>query len=131
MLRAQAGLAAADAAIAKARSNQLLAQANAERWRKLAATDLVAQMDLDDRLNAAKSADAELRSAEALREAAAKDVSAQEIALKAVPKISLPAAALASVRARNAETTSPALSRLCHQPGTGIGCRGQCRHADS
>ena len=105
LLRAQAGLAAADAAIAKARSNQLLAQANAERWRKLAATDLVAQMDLDERLNAAKSADAELRSAEALREAAAKDVSAQEIALKAVPQdIAAGVAALASARARNAET---------------------------
>lgn len=106
VLRAQAGLAAADAAIAKAHSNQLLAQANAERWRKLAATNLVAQMDLDERLNAAKSADAELRSAEALREAAAKDVSAQEIALKAVPQdIAAGAAALASARARNAETT--------------------------
>lgn len=106
LLRAQAGLAAADAAIAKARANQLLAQANAERWRKLAANDLVAQMDLDERLNAAKSADAELRSAEALREAAAKDVSAQEIALKAVPQdIAAAAAALASTRARNAETT--------------------------
>jgi len=106
LLRAQAGLAAAEAAIAKARSNQLLAQANAERWRKLAAADLVAQMDLDERLNAAKSADAELRSAEALREAAAKDVSAQEIALKAVPQdIAAAAAALASTRARNAETT--------------------------
>ena len=106
LLRAQAGLAAAEAAIAKARSNQLLAQANAERWRKLAATNLVAQMDLDERLNAAKSADAELRSAEALREAAAKDVSAQEIALKAVPQdIAAAAAALASTRARNAETT--------------------------
>ncbi len=106
VLRAQAGLAAADAAIAKARSNQLLAQTNAERWRKLAATDLVAPMDLDERLNAAKSADAELRSAEALREAAAKDVSAQEIALKAVPQdIAAGAAALASARARNAETT--------------------------
>ena len=106
LLRAQAGLAAADAAIAKARSNQLLAQANAERWRKLAANDLVAQMDLDDRLNAAKSADAELRSAEALREAAAKDVAAQEIALKVVPQdIAATAAALASARARNAETT--------------------------
>ncbi len=106
VLRAQAGLAAADAAIAKAQSNQLLAQANAERWRTLAATNLVAQMDLDERLNAAKSADAELRSAEALREAAAKDVSAQEIALKAVPQdIAAGAAALASARARNAETT--------------------------
>ena len=106
VLRAQAGLAAADAAIAKARSNQLLAQTNAERWRKLAATNLVAPMDLDERLNAAKSADAELRSAEALREAAAKDVTAQEIALSAVPQdIAAGAAALASARARNAETT--------------------------
>ena len=106
VLRAQAGLAAADAVIAKAQSNQLLAQANAERWRTLAATDLVAQMDLDERLNAAKSADAELRSAEALREAAAKDVSAQEISLKAVPQdIAAGAATLASARARNAETT--------------------------
>ena len=106
VLRAQAGLAAADAVIAKAQSNQLLAQANAERWRTLAATNLVAQMDLDERLNAAKSADAELRSAEALREAAAKDVSAQEIALKAVPQdIAAGAATLASARARNAETT--------------------------
>jgi HlyD family secretion protein len=105
VLRAQAGLAAADAAIIRARSNQLLARANAERWRKLAATDLVAQMDLDERINAAQSADAELKSAEALREAAAKDVSAQEIALKAVPQdIAASAAALASVRARNADT---------------------------
>jgi HlyD family secretion protein len=105
VLRAQAGLAAADAAISRARSNQLLARANAERWRKLAATDLVAQMDLDERINAAQSADAELKSAEALREAAAKDVSAQEIALKAVPQdIAASAAALASVRARDADT---------------------------
>ncbi len=105
VLRAQAGLAAADAAIIRARSNQLLARANAERWRKLAATDLVAQMDLDERINAAQSADAELKSAEALREAAAKDVSAQEIALKAVPQdIAAGAAALASARARNADT---------------------------
>ena len=110
LLRAQAGLAAADATIVKARSNQVLTHANAERWRKLAASDLVAQMDLDERLNAAKSADAELGSAEALREAVAKDVVAQRIALKAVPQdIAATAAALASARARNAETniTSP------------------------
>jgi len=106
VLRAQAGLAAADAAIAKAQSNQLLAQANAERWRKLAATNLVAQMDVDERLTAAKSAEAELRSAVALREAVAKDVAAQGIVLKAVPQdIAAAAAALASARARNAETT--------------------------
>ena len=61
VLRAQAGTrGCADAVIAKAQSNQSLAQANAERWRTLAATNLVAQMDLDERLNAAKSADAEL-----------------------------------------------------------------------
>lgn len=105
LLRAQAGLTAADAAIARARSNQALAQANAERWRRLAAKELVAPMEFDERVTAAKSADAELRSAEALREAAAKEVAAQEIGLKAVPQdIAASAAALASVRARAAET---------------------------
>ena len=105
LLRAQAGLAAADAAIAKARSNQLLARANAERWRKLAATDLVAQIDLDERINAAQSADAELKNAEALREVAAKEVAVQEIALKAVPQdVAAAAAALASLQARKADT---------------------------
>jgi len=104
LARAQAGLAAADAAVTKARSNQTLAQANAERWRKLAAAELVAQMDFDERLTEAKSADAELRSADALREAASKDVAVQEIALTAVPQdVAAAAAALASARARNAE----------------------------
>ena len=82
LLRAQATLSAAEAVVAKARANRSLANANADRWRKLAATDLVARMDLDERVNAAESADAELKSAEALREAAAKEVAVQEVALR-------------------------------------------------
>ena len=67
-------------------------------------------MDLDERNNAAQLADAELKSAEALREAAAKEVAVQEVALNIVPKdIAASAAALASVRAKKADTviTSP------------------------
>jgi HlyD family secretion protein len=106
VLRAEAVLSAAEAAVAKARANQSLARANADRWRKLAATDLVAKMDLDERVNAAQSADAELRSAEALHQAAAKEIAVQEVALRAVPKdIAAATAALASVQARNADTT--------------------------
>jgi multidrug efflux pump subunit AcrA (membrane-fusion protein) len=80
LLRAQAALSAAEAAVARARANRSLAHANAERWRKLATTGDVSQMDLDSRLTAAQSADEELKSAEAQREAAAKEVAAQEAA---------------------------------------------------
>ena len=110
LLRAQAGLAAAEAFVAKTEANRSLARANADRWRKLAAIDLVAQMDLDERINAAESADAELKSAEALREAAAKEVALQEAALNIVPKdIAAATAAVASVQARRADSiiTSP------------------------
>jgi HlyD family secretion protein len=110
LLRAQATLSAAEAVVAKARANRSLANANAERWRKLAATDLVARMDLDERVNAAESADAELKSAEALREAAAKEVAVQEVALNIAPKdIAAATAALASVQSRKADSiiTSP------------------------
>jgi HlyD family secretion protein len=110
MLRAQAAQAAAEAVVAKARANRSLAYANAERWDKLAASDLVARMDLDERNNTAQLADAELKSAEALREAAAKEVAVQQVALNIVPKdIAATTAALASVRARKADTiiTSP------------------------
>jgi HlyD family secretion protein len=110
VLRTQAALSAAEAIVAKARTNRTLAYANAERWDKLAASDLVAKMDLDERNNSAQLADAELKSAEALREAAAKDVAVQQVALNIVPKdIAASAAALASVRARKADTiiTSP------------------------
>lgn len=103
--RAQAGVAAAGAAVAKSKSNRTLARANAERWRKLASTELVAQMEFDERITAAQSADEELRSAEALYQAALKDVLLQEITLKAVPQdVSAAAAALASVTARKADT---------------------------
>lgn len=110
LLRAQAGLAAADAAIAKARSNQSIARVNAERWRKLSAANLVAQMDLDERINAAQSADAELRSAEALREAAAKEVAVQEVSVQVARQdIAAAQAALAAVEAKKADSviTSP------------------------
>jgi HlyD family secretion protein len=110
ILRAQAALSAAEAVVAKARANRSLAYDNAERWEKLAASDLVAKMDLDERNNAAQLADAELKSAEALREAATKEVAAQQVALNIVPKdIAASAAALASVQARKADTiiTSP------------------------
>ncbi len=110
LLRSQAALSASEAIVAKARANRSLAYANADRWRKLAATDLVAQMDLDERINVAQSADAELKSAEALREAAAKEVALQEAALNIAPKdIAAATAALASVRARKADSiiTSP------------------------
>ena len=72
VLRTQAALSAAEAIVARARANRSLAYANAARWDKLAAAELVAKMDLDERNNAAQVADAELKSAEALREAAAK-----------------------------------------------------------
>lgn len=105
LARAQAGLAAAAAAVAKAKSNRTLARANAERWGKLASTELVAQMELDERVTAAQSADEELRSAEALYQAALREVALQEISLTAVPKdVSAAAASLASVTARKAET---------------------------
>ena len=110
MLRTQAALSAAEAIVAKARANRSLAYANAARWDKLAAAELVAKMDLDERNNAAQVADAELKSAEALREAAAKEVAVQKVALNIVPKdIAASAAALASVRAKKADTiiTSP------------------------
>ena len=110
VFRTQAALSAAEAIVAKARANRTLAYANAERWDKLAAADLVAKMDLDERKNAAQLADAELKSAEALREAAAREVAVQQVALNIVPKdIAATAAALASVRARKADTviTSP------------------------
>jgi HlyD family secretion protein len=110
VLRAEAALAAAEAVVARARANRSLAQANAERWRKLSAEDMVARMDFDDKVNAAASADAELKSAEALRQAAAKEVAVQEAALKLAPKdIAAAAAALASAQARNRDSilTSP------------------------
>jgi len=110
LLRAQAGLAAADAAITKARSNQSIARVNAERWRKLSAANLVAQMDLDERINAAQSADAELRSAEALREAAAKEAAVQEVSVQVARQdIAAAQAALAAVEAKKADSviTSP------------------------
>ena len=105
LLRAQATLSAAEALVAKARANRSLANANADRWRKLAATDLVARMDLDERVNAAESADAELKSAEALREAASKEVAVQEVTLNIAPKdIAAATAALASVQSRKADS---------------------------
>jgi HlyD family secretion protein len=110
VLRAEAALSAAEAAVARARANRSLAHANAERWRKLAAADMVARMDLDERVNAADSADAELKSAEALLQAAAKEIAVQEVALKLAPKdIAAATAALASARARNRDSiiTSP------------------------
>ncbi|HEY2988150.1 MAG TPA: efflux RND transporter periplasmic adaptor subunit [Candidatus Binatia bacterium] len=110
VLRAEAALAAAEAVTARMRTNRSLAHANAERWRKLAAADMVARMDLDERVNAADSADAELKSAEALLQAAAKEIAVQEVALKLAPKdIAAATAALASARARNRDSiiTSP------------------------
>ena len=110
VLRTQAALSAAEAIVAKARANRSLAYANAARWDKLAAAELVAKMDLDERNNVALVADAELKSAEALREAALREVAVQHAALNIVPKdIAASAAALASVRAKKADTviTSP------------------------
>jgi len=110
VLRTQAALSAAEAIVARAGANRSLAYANAARWDTLAAADLVAKMDVDERNNAAQVADAELKSAEALREAAAKEVAVQAVALNIVPKdIAASAAALASVQAKKADTviTSP------------------------
>jgi HlyD family secretion protein len=105
LLRAHAALAAAEAVVAKARANRTLTATNAERWDKLAAAELVAKADLDDRVNAAHLADAELKSALALREAAAKEVAVQQAAVNSVPHdIAAAAAALASARARNADS---------------------------
>jgi HlyD family secretion protein len=126
LMRAQAALAAAEAVVAKARANRTLAVTNAERWDKLASAELVAKADLDDRVNAAQLAEAELKSAEALREAAAKEVAVQQAALNIVPQdIAATAAALASARAKNADSfiTSPidgyVVSREV-EPGTAI-----------
>lgn len=110
VLRAEAALAAGEAVVARARANRSLAHANAERWRKLSAEDMVARMDFDDKVNAAASADAELKSAEALRQAAAKEVAVQEAALKLAPKdIAAATASLASAQAKNRDSilTSP------------------------
>ncbi len=105
LLRAQAALSAAEAIVLKARANRALAYANAARWGKLEAAELVAKIELDERANAAELADAELKSAEALREAAAKEAAVQQVALKIVPHdIAAAAAALASLQARKADT---------------------------
>jgi HlyD family secretion protein len=103
--RAQANLSAADAAIARAKANRALAHANAERWRKLSATGDVPQMDVDARITAAESADEELKSAEAQRQGALKDIAVQEAALKiAQNEIATAAAAVAAVQAKRADT---------------------------
>ena len=110
LLRAQAGLAAADAAIAKARSNQSISNLNAERWRKLSVGNLVAQMDVDERIHAAQSAHAELQSAEAFREAAVKEVAVQEVSIQHARRgVAAAQAGLAAVEARKADSviTSP------------------------
>jgi HlyD family secretion protein len=105
LLRAQAALSAAEAAIAGARANRTLAHAYAERWRKLAATGDVSQMDLEARLTAAQSADEELKSAEAQREAAAKEMAAQEAAVDiSQHDVTAASAGLAATEARKAET---------------------------
>jgi HlyD family secretion protein len=105
LLRAQAALSAADAAVARARANRTLAHANAERWRKLVATGDVPQMDVDARVTAAESADEELKSAEAQRQGALKDIAAQEAALKiAQNEIATAAAAVAAGQAKKADT---------------------------
>jgi HlyD family secretion protein len=67
-------------------------------------------MDLDERINAALLAEAELKSAEALREAATKEVAQQQAALNLLPKdIAAASAVVAAVRARKADSiiTSP------------------------
>lgn len=108
--RAQAALAAAEAEVARARANRTLAHAYAERWRKLAATGDVSQMDLEARLTAAQSADEELKSAEAQRESVAKEVAAQKAAVDiSQHDIMAASASLAATEARKAEAviTSP------------------------
>lgn len=110
VLRAQASLSAADAAVARAKANRTLAHANADRWRKLAATGDVPLMDVDARVTAAESADEELKSAEAQRQAALKEIAAQEAAVRiAQNEIATAAAALNTVQAKKADSiiTSP------------------------
>lgn len=105
VLRAQASLSVADAAVARAKANRTLAHANAERWRTLAATGDVPQMDRDARVTAAESADEELNSALAQRQAALKEIIAQEAAVKiALNEIVTAAAARTSVQAKKADT---------------------------
>ena len=110
LLRAQAALLAAEAAVAKARANRALAHTNADRWRRLAATGDVSQMDMDAHITDAQSADEELKSAEALQHVAAKEIAAQEAGLKiAQNEIAAATAALLSVQAKKSDTiiTSP------------------------
>lgn len=105
VFRAQANLAAADAAIAKAKANRTLARANADRWRKLAATGDVPQMDLDARITAAESAEEELKSAEAQREAGLQEIAAQKAAVAiARSEVASASAAITSVQAKKADT---------------------------
>lgn len=105
VLRAQAALSAADAAIARAQANRTLAHANAARWRKLNATGDVPAMDAEARDTAAQSADEELKSADAQRQATLKEIAAQEAGLKiAQNEIATAMAAVASVQAKKADT---------------------------
>jgi HlyD family secretion protein len=110
LLRAHATLSAGDATVARAKANQTLARANAERWRQLIAAGVVSQMDMEARVTEAQVADEDLRSAEAQQQAAVKDIAAQEGVLKiARNEIATAAAALASAQARKEYTiiTSP------------------------
>ena len=110
VLRAQASLSVADAAVARAKANRTLAHVNADRWRRLAATGDVPLMDVDARVTAAESADEELKSAVAQRQAALKEIVAQEAAVKiARNEIATAAAALNAVQAKKADSiiTSP------------------------
>lgn len=105
VFRAQATLSAADAAVARAKANRALAHSNADRWRRLAATGDVPQMEAEARITAAESADEELRSAEAQRQASLHEIAAQEAGVKiAQNEIVTAAAAQTSVRARQADT---------------------------
>jgi len=110
LLRAHATLSAGDATVARAKANQTLARANAERWRHLIAAGVVSQMDMEARVTEAQVADEDLRSAEAQQQAAVKDIAAQEGVLKiARNEIATATAALASAQARKEYTiiTSP------------------------
>lgn len=110
LLKAQATLSASDAAVARAKANLTLARANAERWRQLFASGDVSQVDMEARVMEAEVADEDLKSFEAQRQAALKEIAAQEAALKITQnETTVATASLAAAQARKSYTiiTSP------------------------
>ncbi len=105
LLRAQADLSAANAAVTRARARQTLAHANAERWRRLSATGDVPLVELEDRVTEAQVADEDLKSAEARQQAAMKEIAAQEALLRIAQNEPLAAVATFSAAQAQQEDT--------------------------